>query len=42
MLFAHKVETSWIAWGVGFFLVGWIIQFVGHWYEGKKPHSSTI
>ena len=37
MLFAHKVETSWIAWGVGFFLVGWIIQFVGHWYEGKKP-----
>jgi uncharacterized membrane protein YGL010W len=37
MLFAHKVETSWIAWGSGFFLVGWIIQFVGHWYEGKKP-----
>ena len=37
MLFALKVETSWIAWGIGFFLVGWIIQFVGHWYEGKKP-----
>ncbi len=37
MLFAHKVETAWIAWGVGFFVVGWIIQFVGHWYEGKKP-----
>ena len=37
MLFAHKVETSWIAWGVGSFVVGWIIQFVGHWYEGKKP-----
>ena len=37
MLFAHKVETSWIAWGVGFFVVGWVIQFVGHWYEGKKP-----
>ena len=37
MLFAHKIETSWIAWGVGFFVVGWIIQFVGHWYEGKKP-----
>ena len=17
--------------------VGWVIQFVGHWYEGKKP-----
>ena len=37
MLFAHQIETSWIAWGVGFFVVGWIIQFVGHWYEGKKP-----
>jgi uncharacterized membrane protein YGL010W len=19
------------------FVVGWVIQFVGHWYEGKKP-----
>ncbi len=28
---------SWLAWGVGFFAVGWLIQFVGHWYEGKKP-----
>ena len=28
---------SWLAWGVGFFVVGWVIQFVGHWYEGKKP-----
>jgi len=37
MLFAHNIETAWIAWGVGFFIVGWIIQFVGHWYEGKKP-----
>ena len=27
----------WLAWGVGFFLVGWVIQFVGHWYEGRKP-----
>ena len=22
---------------VGFFLVGWLIQFIGHWYEGRKP-----
>jgi uncharacterized membrane protein YGL010W len=29
--------ASWLAWGIGFFVVGWIIQFVGHWYEGKKP-----
>jgi len=41
MLLAHQVAygglVSWLAWGVGVFLVGWVIQFVGHWYEGKKP-----
>lgn len=38
---AHRVGDSgvgaWLAWGLGFFVVGWVIQFVGHWYEGKKP-----
>ena len=29
--------SSWLAWGIGSFVVGWIIQFVGHYYEGKKP-----
>ena len=29
--------TSWLAWGIGAFVVGWIFQFVGHYYEGKKP-----
>ena len=29
--------AQWLAWGVGFFAVGWLIQFVGHWYEGRKP-----
>ena len=37
----HEVSggsvAQWLAWGVGFFLVGWVIQFVGHWYEGRKP-----
>ena len=37
----HEVSGGsialWLAWGVGFFFVGWMIQFVGHWYEGKKP-----
>ncbi|MDN3919912.1 DUF962 domain-containing protein [Roseateles violae] len=28
---------SWLAWGIGSFVLGWIIQFVGHYYEGKKP-----
>jgi uncharacterized membrane protein YGL010W len=37
----HEVSGGsvalWLAWGVGFFLVGWAIQFIGHCYEGKKP-----
>ncbi|RVT41790.1 DUF962 domain-containing protein [Sphingobium algorifonticola] len=27
----------WLACGIGLFVVGWIIQFVGHHYEGRKP-----
>jgi uncharacterized membrane protein YGL010W len=41
LLGAHRVAyssvASWLVWGVGVFVVGWLIQFVGHWYEGKKP-----
>jgi len=29
--------ANWLGWGVGLFVVGWIIQFVGHHYEGRKP-----
>jgi uncharacterized membrane protein YGL010W len=29
--------TAWLAWGLATFVVGWAIQFVGHYYEGKKP-----
>jgi uncharacterized membrane protein YGL010W len=29
--------SSWLAWGLGLFGVGWVIQFVGHYYEGRKP-----
>jgi uncharacterized membrane protein YGL010W len=32
MLFVH-----WLSWGVGAFVLGWIIQFIGHYYEGRKP-----
>jgi uncharacterized membrane protein YGL010W len=28
---------AWAAVGVGLFVVGWIIQFVGHRFEGRKP-----
>ena len=41
ILLAHGVATGgiavWLAWGLGLFLLGWVIQFVGHWYEGRKP-----
>ncbi len=28
---------AWLAWGIGLFVAGWLIQFVGHYYEGRKP-----
>ena len=42
MLLAHHFSAgsstmAWLAWGVGMFVVGWIIQFIGHYYEGRKP-----
>ena len=30
-------SPSWVVWGVGLFVLGWVIQFVGHYYEGRKP-----
>lgn len=29
--------SAWLAWGVGLFGVGWAIQFIGHYCEGRKP-----
>ncbi len=34
---ALNSTAVWLTWGVGLFLVGWVIQFVGHYYEGRKP-----
>ncbi|WP_341522135.1 Mpo1-like protein [Pseudomonas sp. G.S.17] len=37
---AHLAQQStliWLSAGVGMFVVGWIIQFIGHYYEGRKP-----
>ena len=34
---AAQTVAVWLGTGVGLFVVGWIIQFVGHYYEGKKP-----
>lgn len=33
-----RLDTGqWLGWGVGLFVVGWIIQAIGHVYEGRKP-----
>lgn len=34
---AAMSTAIWLAVGVGAFVVGWIIQFIGHYYEGRKP-----
>jgi uncharacterized membrane protein YGL010W len=38
---AHEVSSGsvaqWLAWGVGVFVAGWVLQFIGHYYEGRKP-----
>lgn len=34
---AAQPMGAWLAWGVGLFVVGWVIQFIGHYYEGRKP-----
>ncbi|MDI1259567.1 Mpo1-like protein [Aquabacterium sp.] len=34
---APLTTGAWLAWGLGLFLVGWAIQFLGHYFEGRKP-----
>ena len=34
---AGATLSGWLVWGLGAFVVGWVIQFVGHYYEGRKP-----
>ncbi|WP_263145909.1 Mpo1-like protein [Pseudomonas sp. RIT-PI-AD] len=29
--------ASWLGVAAGMFVVGWIVQFVGHYHEGRKP-----
>ena len=35
--FATMSTVAWLGAGVGIFVVGWVIQFVGHYFEGRKP-----
>lgn len=41
MLLAHWVAKeagpNGLAWGAALFAGGWLIQFIGHYYEGRKP-----
>lgn len=34
---AGLAASSYWGWGLGLFFVGWVLQFIGHFYEGKKP-----
>lgn len=34
---ARQATAIWLGWGLGIFVVGWVIQFIGHWWEGRKP-----
>jgi len=34
---AQQSTLVWLASGIGMFVLGWAIQFVGHHYEGRKP-----
>lgn len=34
---AAMSTSVWLSTGIGMFVIGWIIQFVGHYYEGRKP-----
>lgn len=34
---ASQGNAAWWGGGIGLFVVGWAFQFVGHYYEGRKP-----
>jgi uncharacterized membrane protein YGL010W len=34
---AAQSTGTWLVWGVGLFVVGWALQFIGHVFEGRKP-----
>lgn len=29
--------NGFLSWGIGLFVIGWVFQFLGHWFEGKPP-----
>jgi len=37
MAIAARSTGTWLGGGLGLFVAGWIIQFIGHAFEGRKP-----
>lgn len=37
LVLAHLSTPAWAAIGIGLFIIGWVIQFIGHGFEGRKP-----
>ncbi|HMD59611.1 MAG TPA: Mpo1-like protein [Steroidobacteraceae bacterium] len=35
--FASAALPVWLGWGIGSFVGGWILQLLGHKFEGRKP-----
>jgi uncharacterized membrane protein YGL010W len=31
------MTDGWLAWGLGAFAAGWLIQLIGHFFEGRRP-----
>ncbi|WP_439860214.1 DUF962 domain-containing protein [Pseudomonas sp. MBLB4136] len=36
-ILAAQATGLWLGGGLALFVIGWVIQFVGHYYEGRKP-----
>ncbi len=34
---ASYTTSIWLSISIGTFVFGWVLQFIGHYYEGKKP-----
>lgn len=34
---AQLATGAWLSWSAGLFMVGWLLQFIGHYFEGRKP-----
>lgn len=37
LMIAQQPTAIWLTWGIGLFIVGWVFQFIGHYFEGRKP-----